>query len=34
MASEARPGTPGTFINDIESGVRQEFAAPLTANMQ
>lgn len=27
MTSEAKPGTPGTFINDIESSVRQEYAA-------
>ena len=30
MADEARPsGTPGTFINDIEAGVRQDYTARL-----
>ena len=32
MADEARPsGTPGTFINDIEAGVRQDYTARLEA---
>jgi hypothetical protein len=32
MAGETRPsGTPGTFINDIEDGVRQDYAARLEA---
>jgi len=32
MADEAKPGgTPGTFINDIEAGVHQQYAARLDA---
>ena len=32
MAGETRPsGTPGTFINDIEDGVRQDYAGRLEA---
>ena len=32
MADETRPsGTPGTFINDIEAGVREDYTARLEA---
>ena len=32
MAGETKPSaTPGTFINDIEAGVRQDYSARLAA---